>query len=516
MDNTATNYVFGRQAMSAATAWETHGCYKLGAEQFTNFPVEAALNGCHDPWNSLDHRDPSSPIRNIMKSMYQMRENYPVLNDGLFLQRLSKQTREIQLPGSNGTATELGMWSTVRGRFDTFQDFTGQGKENQSIWLVYQNDDSNIKYEFNCSSNASALIAPFPTGTTVKNLFYPYDEVTLKDGPIKLGIEGSTDFNGCLDSLQLPAWGYKAYVPRNKWVGSGPMVTEFKPGHDARLASAVGPGQNESVKIELHFSAQMDCKALASSLEITSTTERKITARVDNSTVKCELVNGTTPKNMIGSIPSMWKFTANLTDVWNGVHSVTVRNASTADGSMSTHSTDTFLFRVGQPDNPIVFPRQANYTLKVLHMDSNDSLYVSHKAAGADSWRYTLDWTTYSDWMPYTGGNSTLKPRNWTGTKVQAWENEHVILQYHNRLSGSSDYFQHGDLSTNDEPVVARRFPHLFAQGPFNQYGYDAGLSNSFRHGSDGIWRWDFMTEWPGILQLSKSSQTIAARRKLT
>jgi alpha-1,3-glucan synthase len=413
LDNTANNYLFGRQAMSSATAWETHGCYKLGGEQFgPDFPVEAALTGCEDSWNSLDHRDPSSPIRNILKSMYQMRQNFPVLNDGLFLQRLSKQTREIQLPYSNGTATELGIWSTFRGRFDTFQDFTGQGQGNQSIWLVFQNDNATINYQFNCSSNDMALIAPFDSGTTVKNLFYPFDEATLKDGPIKLGIEGSLALNGCLDELELPAWGYKAYVPKDKWVGPGPMVTGFKPGHDQRLLSGVAIGEDKSLEIGLEFSMQMDCNNLASSINITSTTEIAITAQLDRSTVKCEEINGSQIADMVGSIPSVWKFTVNLTDVWDGVHSVSVLNATTADGSMSTGSVDKFIFRVGQLGNPIIFPRQANYTLSLLHQDANGSLYVSHKAAGADSWRYSLDWTTYSDWMPYTGGNSTLNPKN--------------------------------------------------------------------------------------------------------
>jgi alpha-1,3-glucan synthase len=106
--------------------------------------------------------------------------------------------------------------------------------------------------------------------------------------------------------------------------------------------------------------------------------------------------------------------------------------------------------------------------------------------------------------MPYNGGNSTLNPKNWTGTKLQAWEGEHVIVQYYNQLSGSSDYFQHGDLNTGDVPTTPRRLPHLFAEGPFNQYGYDSGLKNQFVQGNDGVWRWDYMTEWPGILQLSE------------
>lgn len=30
LDNTANNYVFGRQSMSSATAWQDHGCYTVG------------------------------------------------------------------------------------------------------------------------------------------------------------------------------------------------------------------------------------------------------------------------------------------------------------------------------------------------------------------------------------------------------------------------------------------------------------------------------------------------------
>lgn len=161
---------------------------------------------------------------------------------------------------------------------------------------------------------------------------------------------------------------------------------------------------------------------------------------------------------------------------------------------------DRFIFRTGQADNPVVFPRQANYTRELLHKDNQDNLFVSHKAAGADSWRYTLDWTTYSDWMPYTGGNSSLAPKNWTGTAKQAWDGEHVIVQYYNKLSGSSDYIQHGDL----EDITPRRLPHLFAHGAFNQFGYDAGISNEFSLDPvDGLWKYQFMTEWPATTQLN-------------
>ena len=98
--------------MSPSKAWQMHGCYRLGSAQYFEFPLEAARTGCDDEWNSLDHRDPSSPVRNIIKSMYFMRDRFPVLNDGYFLQQLSNRTRDVQYPGSNGTTTETGIWST--------------------------------------------------------------------------------------------------------------------------------------------------------------------------------------------------------------------------------------------------------------------------------------------------------------------------------------------------------------------------------------------------------------------
>lgn len=37
LDNTASNYVFGRQPMSSATAWQDHGCYTVGNAKFATW-----------------------------------------------------------------------------------------------------------------------------------------------------------------------------------------------------------------------------------------------------------------------------------------------------------------------------------------------------------------------------------------------------------------------------------------------------------------------------------------------
>ncbi|KAI9742079.1 MAG: Cell wall alpha-1,3-glucan synthase ags1 [Cirrosporium novae-zelandiae] len=502
LDSTAANYIFGRQPMSSAQAWQTHGCYSLGSSQYYDFPLDAALDGCNDDSVALDHRDPSHPIRNIIKSMYFLRTQFPILNDGYFLQSLSNQTHNILLPGSNGTVTEIGMWSVLRDKFLGVQKFTGTGAEAQSVWLVFQNNNHTIKYTFDCSSNDSALISPFDEDTTVKNLLAPYDEVKLTTGPTKLGIDGSEKFNGCVDELELDAWGFKAYVPKKNWVALPPMVTKFVPGHDARLQSTVASDETESVNIELQFSKVMDCDDITQNLLINSTTEDGSIAKLDKSSVSCSSITGADAQ-YVGEITSAWSWKAKLSNVANGIHAVTVQNASTSDGDTSTNSVDRFLFRIGQENNPIVFPKRANYSQAVLFKNSaSGSLYVSHKAAGANKWRYSTNWgSSWSDWANYKGGNSTITNLPWSGTERQKWTGDHVILQYWNRITGSSDSVQHADADWGTKPP--RRFPHIYAHGPFNQYGYDAGLRNSFDLDSDGLWKFHLITEWPSKLQLN-------------
>ncbi|PGH35944.1 alpha-1,3-glucan synthase [[Emmonsia] crescens] len=499
LDNTARNYIFGRQAMSPATAWQTHGCYTLGSQQYYQWPIESGKYACHDETVSYDHRDPSHPVRNILKSMYQMRENYPTLNDGWFVQHLSNQTWQVFLPGSNNTPTETGMWSIHRGRFESIQDF-GRGG-NLPVWLVYQNYNRTHKYQFDCSRNETALISAFDSGTTVKNLFYPFDELTLKRGPKKLGINQSPEFNGCLDSLELKPWDFRAYVPKDRFVGPRPMVTKFSPGHDARLQSTVSPDKDETVPIELYYSEEMDCQSVTRSITVNSTTDNGKKPSIDGGSIKCTKLSPE-PTKYVGELPNSWRWSANLVGVYNGVHRLSITNASSADGRRNTASVDHFLFRIGQLDNPMVFTRAANYSSNLLHRDKKGNLYASHHAAGADLYRYSLNWgSSFSDWLPYKGGNTTLKRQAWSGTKLQRWKGEHVSIEYWNRMTGSSSHVQHGDLDwPSNKP---RRFPHLFWNGPYNQYGYDAGLRNHLVQDDKGIWKFRFMTEWPALAQIN-------------
>ncbi|OCK84430.1 glycosyltransferase family 5 protein [Lepidopterella palustris CBS 459.81] len=503
LDNTASNYIFGRMPISSALAWQTHGCYRLGSAQYYQMPLEAALNGCNDDTVSWDHRDPAHPVRIILKAMYFMREAYPVLNDGFYLQGLSNLTRQIFYPGSNGVPTETGLWSVMRSVFPDFQDLSHVGKGNQSVWLVYHNDNTTVNYQFDCNDAEKALISVFDSGTTVKNLFYPYDELVLGDSGTKLGINGSTKANGCVSQLEMKAYEFKVYVPKDQHLEPPPMITGFFPGHDFRIPSTVAPGKQESVDIEIHFSKEMDCDKVTASLYFNSTTEDKTIPVLDAKSVNCSTIPALNSSHFVGSIPTIWTWKGTLNQVSNGLHMITVNNATSQDGYF-TNSVDHFLLRIGQWDNPVVFPRVANYTRALLHQfPENGSLYISHKAAGADKWRYSLNWqSTWSNWTDYTGGNNTLPEQPWTGTKDQEWDDKHVIVQYWSKLTGSSSVVQHADLNRLTSP--ARRFPHLFAHGPFNQYGFDSGLTNKLVLDNDGRWKFHFMSEWPDNFQLNK------------
>jgi alpha-1,3-glucan synthase len=491
LENTASNYIFGRSPMTSSLAWQTHGCYTVGVDKYNNFPLDAALYGCLDDNISLDHRDPSAPVRNILKRMYELRRIYPALNDGFTLQRLSNKTYNIYLPGSEGTPTETGMWSIIRSRASS-QDFTGQGQGNQSIWLVYGNENRTIEYTFNCTNSSDALIAPFDAGTTVKNLFYPYEEYTLLPSNTYFGFENSTKPNGCLSQLEMAGWGFKALVPVDKWIGAVPVITGFLPGHDYRMLSNVEPGQQETIGIELQFSEIMDCASVTNAITIESNTDDNTVPTIDSSSISCQSVQAVDSSTYPGDPATAWTYSCNLVSVSNGIHAVVVTNATNAGKNSSTGTVDRLLFRVGQFDNPMVFPRQSNYSDSLLFQNDDGSYGISHKAAGATKFRYSVDFqSSFSDWMDYSGGNTTVMNKNWTGTSLQAWNGEHIYVQYWSSLASSSDHFQHGDLGTSGVP---RRLPHMYVQGPFNQFSYDTGISGAMQQYPNGTWYYDFVS----------------------
>ena len=132
-------------------------------------------------------------------------------------------------------------------------------------------------------------------------------------------------------------------------------------------------------------------------------------------------------------------------------------------------------------------------------------MYITQQAPGAEKFRYSTNFqSTFSDWLDYgSGGNVTLNGTVWSGTKKQEWKGEHITVQYWSSLSGSSSHVQDGDLDLPNEYPPTRRWPHIFMMGPFNSYGFDAGVENQMKLTTDGLWTYDFMADWPALIQVN-------------
>nr|POE74642.1 cell wall alpha-1,3-glucan synthase ags1 [Quercus suber] len=512
LDNTASNYVYGRQSMSSAQAWQIHGCYKVGDTNLNNAPFNSALRACEDDSVSLDHRDPSAPLYGVLKQMFDLRRRYPVLNDGFTMRQLSNQTFNYTLPGSFEIPTESGLWSAYRGRLEGVQDFKGEGVYgNQLIWLLYSNYNDTTIYTSNCKSD-NAIISPFDSGTTVKNLFYPFDEWTLEDSGQTLHIEESTEINGCVSKMNMTLYGWKAFVPMQNWSEPSPVITKFIPGHDARILSSNGVDKASTVDVEVRFSSAMDCDSFRHQLSVNSTTNGNNQATIDINKVHCLTIDPVFEAYYYGPSPSVWSAKFTLANVYDGVHQLNVRNVTNAAQTASTDSFDHFMIRIGQADNPVVFPGSANYSRSLLYKDETASQHsvlsaksgftINQKAAGADKWRFSMSFgSVWSDWMDYVPGNVSLPTQMWTGPGNQKWSGQHVQIQYWSELAGSSDHHIEGDLVGSDG--LPRRFPHIYIHGSYNQYGYDSGLANEMHQLDNGTWAFDFMTEWPSQFQVN-------------
>ena len=71
---------------------------------------------------------------------------------------------------------------------------------------------------------------------------------------------------------------------------------------------------------------------------INSTTEDGRVAQLNTSSIYCHtFYDITDPVVYSGGIPTAWKFSAELMNVSNGVHTVTVNNATTWPGNVSTN-----------------------------------------------------------------------------------------------------------------------------------------------------------------------------------
>lgn len=120
--------------MPGNKAWQRHGCYKLGSEQFYGYPIQKGVTACMDDSESLDHFDPTSESRRLFKQFFYLREQYVALTDGFALVQRGNWTHFEQMPGSNQTATEIGLWTASRAGIPNAQTLTGTNY-TADVWM---------------------------------------------------------------------------------------------------------------------------------------------------------------------------------------------------------------------------------------------------------------------------------------------------------------------------------------------------------------------------------------------
>jgi alpha-1,3-glucan synthase len=132
----------------------------------------------------------------------------------------------------------------------------------------------------------------------------------------------------------MPAWGFKAFVPKDKFMQPSPYITRFTPGHDARLVPQGTSG--ETVRIGFEFSQEMNCDDITNSLTITSKALDDKSPQLDTTSVFCKPIAETDVVTWPGALTSVFKYEVDLSNVFPGVHRVTISNVTTADGNQST------------------------------------------------------------------------------------------------------------------------------------------------------------------------------------
>lgn len=320
--------------MMSNKAWQRHGCYKLGSDQYFNWPLESALLGCYDDWNSLDHFDPTTDTRRLMKQFLYLRSTYNALQDGWDLVQRGNWTYDIQRPGSNGTVTEMGLYSVSRAGISGIQNLTGN--HTDQVWMLYTNTNQTTTWTYDCQSSLW-ISSPYQSGTIVRNLLAPFEEYTLQDSGSSYYNNGTAPWYGCLGSITVDPYGMKVLVPSNEWVPPPPMLTRFLPGHDARITVASGDQNATTVNLVLEFSSAMSCTSVTNSITFNmSSSGIGDPPTLDTSSVVCDTVTNPVITSVSGAPPSNFSWSATLNNVPNGILEIVVNNPSTDDGTAST------------------------------------------------------------------------------------------------------------------------------------------------------------------------------------
>ena len=337
--------------MFSNTAWQRHGCYRLGSDQYFNIPLEKSLLGCMDDWNSLDHFDPTANSRRVFAHFLYLRTQFSVLQDGFNLVQRGNWTYDVQLPGSNGTATEKGLYSASRSAIPNVQNLTGNSSDQ--VWMLYTNENTTKNYQFDCKS-PQWISSPFESGTVVRNLMSPFENYTLADSLSSFFNDSKAPFQGCLANVSMDPYGFKVLVAATEWVPPRPALTKFTPGHDARIASDTNGGNVSTVAISFEFNTVMSCDGVTKALSVNmSTSGHGGNPTIDPNSVNCGQVQNPDPTTIPGDVQSVWSWSATLQNVPDGILALILNNAPASDGR-TTAVWSTFLNKYSGFTNSVI------------------------------------------------------------------------------------------------------------------------------------------------------------------
>ena len=321
-------FALSRQAMTSNKAWQRHGCYHLGSEQFYNMALNRALLGCHDESNSLDHFDPTTETRRVFSHFFYLRSVYSALQDGFDLVQRGNWTYMVDMPGSNGTQTEMGLWSASRAGIIGSQNLTGT--HVGQVWLLYTNVNTTNTWQYSCTSG-DWISSPYQAGFNIRNLFYPYETYTLESSLSPYYVNGQPPYYGCLGNITMEPMSFKAFVLAADWVPPRPAITKFIPGHDTRILAEAGATNATTVDITLEFSDLMDCNSVTQGISFNmSSSGHGGNPTILVSSISCVNIDPSKadPPTIVGAAISAWSWSATLQNVPDGILEIIVNNVT--------------------------------------------------------------------------------------------------------------------------------------------------------------------------------------------
>lgn len=95
---------------------------------------------------------------------------------------------------------------------------------------------------------------------------------------------------------------------------------------------------SNNISFEIHFSQPMDCDQITNTILINSTTANGDVPRVDTSSAQCSNLSAAESNHSpwCGGVDTTFIYAANLVNVSDGIHQISVKNITTANRTAST------------------------------------------------------------------------------------------------------------------------------------------------------------------------------------